>query len=54
MQNVMTDKKLRDIEKAQQAEIQMLQQELERWHMRTYPSFVDQNQTLGVDQKPPV
>lgn len=52
MQNIITDKKLQDIARVQKAEIQILRQELERWHMKIYPSFIDSTKSGGVDQKP--
>ncbi|GMH32406.1 hypothetical protein BSKO_00240 [Bryopsis sp. KO-2023] len=53
MRTIVTDKKLRDIAKAQAVEIQMLQAEMERWHMRTYPSFVD-TKKYYPDEKLPI
>lgn len=50
MRNVVTEKKLRDIARSQAAEIEMLESELDRLHMRTYPSFVD-SKTYYPDER---
>jgi hypothetical protein len=50
MKGLVTTKKLRDIQQAQQAEIANMRRELDRLHMRTFPSFVDISNPLQPDE----
>jgi hypothetical protein len=50
MKGLVTTKKLRDIARAQQREVAALRTELDRLHMRTFPSFVDVNVALSPDE----
>lgn len=49
MKGLMTSKKLRDIQKVQQQEIASMRHDLDKLHMRTFPSFVDINVPLQPD-----
>lgn len=46
MRSLVTQARLRDIAKAQEAEIQALRAELERVRLRTFPSFVERGDNL--------
>lgn len=50
MKGLVTTKKLRDIQQAQQTEIANMRRELDRLHMRTFPSFVDISTPLQPDE----
>lgn len=41
MKGLVTTKKLRDIARAQRREIASMRADLDRLHMRTFPSFLD-------------
>jgi len=53
MKGLVTTKKLRDIAKAQQFESASLKAELDRLHLRTFPSFLElQHASLQPDEMP--
>ena len=51
MDDVITDKKLRDLSRQQKQEIAELQQVLETWHFRTFPIFTKHSSQCCPDQK---